>query len=163
VTEDVQHAFEEDRDVLNAVQIGMANKSSPHIDLPIDSGQLRFRRHRNHKYVGALWLNWTLRLSKNVARHIWRRGANIHVQTTSGFYTFICTKPAVSINVLIHEKDEIADAPALKTDFKRDLGVTFRRFIYPSSPREMRCSGEIKKAPNTDNIDTNSVCAYPSF
>ncbi len=45
MTEDVQHAFEEDRDVLNAVQIGMANKTSPHIDLPIDGGQLRFRRH----------------------------------------------------------------------------------------------------------------------
>jgi hypothetical protein len=44
MTEDVQHAFEEDRDVLNAVQKGMTNKSSPHIDLPIDGGQLRFRR-----------------------------------------------------------------------------------------------------------------------
>jgi vanillate O-demethylase monooxygenase subunit len=42
--EDVQHAFEEDREVLNAVQIGMSNKTSPHIDLPIDGGQLRFRR-----------------------------------------------------------------------------------------------------------------------
>jgi phenylpropionate dioxygenase-like ring-hydroxylating dioxygenase large terminal subunit len=44
MTEDVQHAFEEDRDVLNAVQKGMNNKSSPHINLPIDGGQLRFRR-----------------------------------------------------------------------------------------------------------------------
>jgi len=44
MTEDVQHAFEEDRAVLNAVQLGMANKTSPHIDLPIDGGQLRFRR-----------------------------------------------------------------------------------------------------------------------
>jgi len=44
MSEDVQHAFEEDRDVLNEVQIGMANKTSPHIDLPIDGGQLRFRR-----------------------------------------------------------------------------------------------------------------------
>ena len=44
MTEDVQHAFEEDRAVLNAVQIGMANKRTPHIDLPIDGGQLRFRR-----------------------------------------------------------------------------------------------------------------------
>ena len=42
--EDVQHAFEEDRDVLNAVQKGMNNKSSPHINLPIDGDQLRFRR-----------------------------------------------------------------------------------------------------------------------
>jgi len=41
---DVQHAFEEDRDVLTEVQIGMTNKTSPHIDLPIDGGQLRFRR-----------------------------------------------------------------------------------------------------------------------
>ena len=41
---DVQHAFEEDRAVLNAVQIGMSSKTSPHIDLPIDGGQLRFRR-----------------------------------------------------------------------------------------------------------------------
>jgi len=31
MSEDVQHAFEEDRDVLNEVQIGMANKTSPHI------------------------------------------------------------------------------------------------------------------------------------
>lgn len=35
MSEDVPHAFEEDRDVLNAVQIGMASKISPHIDLPI--------------------------------------------------------------------------------------------------------------------------------
>jgi len=41
---DVQHAFEEDRAVLTAVQIGLAEKTSPHIDLPIDGGQLRFRR-----------------------------------------------------------------------------------------------------------------------
>jgi vanillate O-demethylase monooxygenase subunit len=26
------------------VQIGMTNKTTPHIDLPIDGGQLRFRR-----------------------------------------------------------------------------------------------------------------------
>ena len=44
MSEDVQHAFEEDRAVLNAVQKGMAEKTSPHIDLPIDGGQLRFRR-----------------------------------------------------------------------------------------------------------------------
>jgi hypothetical protein len=30
---------------LNEVQKGMNNKTSPHIDLPIDGGQLRFRRH----------------------------------------------------------------------------------------------------------------------
>jgi hypothetical protein len=44
MSEDVQQAFEEDRAVLNAVQKGMAEKTSPHIDLPIDGGQLRFRR-----------------------------------------------------------------------------------------------------------------------
>lgn len=44
MSEDVQHAFEEDRAVLNAVQIGMAEKTSPHIDLSIDGGPLRFRR-----------------------------------------------------------------------------------------------------------------------
>jgi len=44
MSEDVQHAFEEDRAVLNAVQTGMTNKRSAHIDLPIDAGQLRFRR-----------------------------------------------------------------------------------------------------------------------
>ncbi|MCV2894283.1 aromatic ring-hydroxylating dioxygenase subunit alpha [Lentibacter sp. XHP0401] len=44
MSEDVQKAFEEDRAILNAVQIGMDTKRSPHIDLPIDGGQLRFRR-----------------------------------------------------------------------------------------------------------------------
>lgn len=44
MSEDVRHAFEEDRAVLNAVQIGMSTKNSPHIDLGIDGGQLRFRR-----------------------------------------------------------------------------------------------------------------------
>jgi hypothetical protein len=44
MTEDVQHAFEEDRAALNEVQIGMSEKTTPHIDLPIDGGQLRFRR-----------------------------------------------------------------------------------------------------------------------
>ena len=44
MSDDVQHAFEEDRAVLNEVQIGMSTKISPHIDLPIDGGQLRFRR-----------------------------------------------------------------------------------------------------------------------
>ncbi|MBZ0128115.1 MAG: aromatic ring-hydroxylating dioxygenase subunit alpha [Rhodobacteraceae bacterium] len=44
MSDDVQHAFEEDREVLTHVQIGMASKTSPHIDLPIDGGQLRFRR-----------------------------------------------------------------------------------------------------------------------
>lgn len=44
MTADVQKAFEEDRAVLSQVQIGMTNKRTPHIDLPIDGGQLRFRR-----------------------------------------------------------------------------------------------------------------------
>jgi len=44
MSEDVQHAFEEDRAVLSEVQKGMDDKTSPHIDLPIDGGQLRFRR-----------------------------------------------------------------------------------------------------------------------
>jgi len=44
MSDDVQHAFEEDRAVLNEVQKGMTNKTTPHIDLPIDGGQLRFRR-----------------------------------------------------------------------------------------------------------------------
>ncbi|MFK7901499.1 MAG: Rieske 2Fe-2S domain-containing protein [Nitratireductor sp.] len=44
MSDDVKKAFDEDVAVLNAVQIGMDNKTSPHIDLSIDSGQLRFRR-----------------------------------------------------------------------------------------------------------------------
>ncbi|WP_120499127.1 aromatic ring-hydroxylating dioxygenase subunit alpha [Roseovarius sp. EL26] len=44
MSEDVKHAFEEDREVLNEVQKGMANKSTSHIDLNIDGGQLRYRR-----------------------------------------------------------------------------------------------------------------------
>ena len=44
MSDDVQHAFEEDRAILNAVQIGLDEKQSPTIDLSIDSGQLRFRR-----------------------------------------------------------------------------------------------------------------------
>lgn len=44
MSEDVRCAFEEDRAVLNEVQIGMSTKTTPHIDLSIDGGQLRFRR-----------------------------------------------------------------------------------------------------------------------
>ena len=44
ISADVKHAFEEDRAVLNEVQIGMAEKTTPNIDLDIDGGQLRFRR-----------------------------------------------------------------------------------------------------------------------
>jgi len=42
-SEDVRHAFEEDRAVLAAVHAGMA-KSPSKLDLPLDSGPLRFRR-----------------------------------------------------------------------------------------------------------------------
>jgi vanillate O-demethylase monooxygenase subunit len=41
---DVRKAFEEDRAVLTEVQLGMTRKASPHIDLSIDAGPLRFRR-----------------------------------------------------------------------------------------------------------------------
>ncbi|ODN72396.1 aromatic ring-hydroxylating dioxygenase subunit alpha [Methylobrevis pamukkalensis] len=41
----VRFAFEEDRVVLNAVQIGMDTKTSPNLDLKIDAGPLRFRKH----------------------------------------------------------------------------------------------------------------------
>lgn len=44
MSEDVQKAFEEDRAVLNEVEIGLREKTSPHIDLSIDGGPLRFRR-----------------------------------------------------------------------------------------------------------------------
>jgi vanillate O-demethylase monooxygenase subunit len=42
-SEDVRHAFEEDRAVLEAVHRGMA-KSPSTMNLPLDSGPLRFRR-----------------------------------------------------------------------------------------------------------------------
>lgn len=41
----VRGAFDEDRAVLNAVHKGMANKRTPHLDLRIDIGPLRFRRN----------------------------------------------------------------------------------------------------------------------
>ena len=37
-------AFEEDRAVLQAVHRGMAEKTTPHLDLGIDAGPLRYRR-----------------------------------------------------------------------------------------------------------------------
>jgi Phenylpropionate dioxygenase and related ring-hydroxylating dioxygenases, large terminal subunit len=40
----VRFAFEEDRVVLNAVQIGMDTKTTPNLDLKIDAGPLRFRK-----------------------------------------------------------------------------------------------------------------------
>lgn len=39
-----RRAFEEDRVVLEAVHAGMANKTTPHLDLALDAGALRFRR-----------------------------------------------------------------------------------------------------------------------
>jgi vanillate O-demethylase monooxygenase subunit len=42
-SEDVRHAFTEDRAVLTAVHAGIA-KSPSKLDLPLDSGPLRFRR-----------------------------------------------------------------------------------------------------------------------
>jgi phenylpropionate dioxygenase-like ring-hydroxylating dioxygenase large terminal subunit len=40
----VRGAFEEDRAILQAVHHGMANKTTPNVDLRIDAGPLRFRR-----------------------------------------------------------------------------------------------------------------------
>ena len=40
----VRGAFEEDRAVLQAVHRGMAEKTTPHLDLGIDAGPLRYRR-----------------------------------------------------------------------------------------------------------------------
>ncbi len=40
-----RRAFEEDRIILEAVQKGMAAKTSPHLDLALDAGALRFRRN----------------------------------------------------------------------------------------------------------------------
>ena len=37
-------AFEEDRVVLEAVHRGIANETTPHINLGLDAGSLRFRR-----------------------------------------------------------------------------------------------------------------------
>ena len=43
-TEDVRHAFEEDRVILNAVQIGMDTSPTPNIDLKNDLASFRFRQ-----------------------------------------------------------------------------------------------------------------------
>lgn len=40
----IRNVFEEDRVVLNAVQIGMDNKRTPNLDLKIDNAPLRFRK-----------------------------------------------------------------------------------------------------------------------
>ena len=39
-----RRAFEEDREILEAVDKGMSSKSSPNLDLALDAGSLRFRR-----------------------------------------------------------------------------------------------------------------------
>ena len=44
MSNDVQQAFEEDRAVLNEVQLGLDHARVPPIDLSIDAGQLRFRQ-----------------------------------------------------------------------------------------------------------------------
>ena len=44
-TADVKHAFEEDRVILNAVQIGMDTSPTPTIDLKNDLASFRFRQH----------------------------------------------------------------------------------------------------------------------
>jgi vanillate O-demethylase monooxygenase subunit len=49
MTKGVQAAFEEDRVILNAVQIGQETKRTPNIDLAIDGGPLRFRRTLERK------------------------------------------------------------------------------------------------------------------
>ncbi len=37
-------AFLEDKDILEAVHVGMANRTTPHLDLALDAGSLRFRK-----------------------------------------------------------------------------------------------------------------------
>ena len=59
-------AFLEDRSVLEAVQIGMATKKTPNIDLALDAGALRFR-----KLVGA-------RLQAEAARAELSTGERLH-------------------------------------------------------------------------------------
>lgn len=44
MSENVKHASEEDREVPAEVHKGMTNRTTPHIDLPVDGGKLRFRR-----------------------------------------------------------------------------------------------------------------------
>lgn len=44
VAEGARNAFEEDRLVLEAVHAGMANRTTPYLDLALDAGSLRFRK-----------------------------------------------------------------------------------------------------------------------
>jgi vanillate O-demethylase monooxygenase subunit len=41
----VRFAFEEDRVILQALQIGMDNKTTPNIDIKSDRGPKQFRKH----------------------------------------------------------------------------------------------------------------------
>ena len=45
IAEGARRAFEEDRVILEAVHRGMAEKTSPHLNLALDAGALRFRRN----------------------------------------------------------------------------------------------------------------------
>jgi phenylpropionate dioxygenase-like ring-hydroxylating dioxygenase large terminal subunit len=47
------NAFLEDKDVLEAVHVGMANKKTPHLDLALDAGALRFRKLLNSRIAAA--------------------------------------------------------------------------------------------------------------
>jgi phenylpropionate dioxygenase-like ring-hydroxylating dioxygenase large terminal subunit len=44
IAANARNAFEEDRRVLEAVHRGMATAATPHINLALDAGSLRFRR-----------------------------------------------------------------------------------------------------------------------
>jgi phenylpropionate dioxygenase-like ring-hydroxylating dioxygenase large terminal subunit len=47
------NAFLEDKDVLEAVHIGMASKKTPHLDLALDAGALRFRKLLNSRIAAS--------------------------------------------------------------------------------------------------------------
>jgi phenylpropionate dioxygenase-like ring-hydroxylating dioxygenase large terminal subunit len=47
------NAFLEDKDVLEAVHIGMASKKTPHLDLALDAGALRFRKLLNSRIAAG--------------------------------------------------------------------------------------------------------------
>lgn len=47
MSDGVRAAFEEDRAVLAEVEKGLTNETAPHINLPIDKGQLRYRQKLN--------------------------------------------------------------------------------------------------------------------
>jgi vanillate O-demethylase monooxygenase subunit len=47
------NAFLEDKDVLEAVHVGMENKKTPHLDLALDAAALRFRKLLNSRIAAA--------------------------------------------------------------------------------------------------------------